>query len=116
MTGLLETREYLRSFYAKNEIYVNPILKFLIALISLMIINGTMGYMALLKNPVVVLVIALMCSFMPKNFVVLIGIKEHIKAITNTTTGFFNNAIYPMEPLIAINEIKATKNFKTGFI
>lgn len=73
MTGLLETREYLRSFYAKNEIYVNPVLKFLIALISLMIINGSMGYMALLKNPVVVLVIALMCSFMPKNFVVLIG-------------------------------------------
>ena len=23
MTGLLETREYLKSFYAKNEIYVN---------------------------------------------------------------------------------------------
>ena len=73
MTGLLETREYLRSFYAKNEIYVNPILKFLVALVSLIIINSSMGYMALLKNPVVVLVIALMCSFMPKNFVVLIG-------------------------------------------
>ena len=73
MTGLLETREYLRSFYAKNEIYVNPVLKFLIALVSLVIINGSMGYMGLLKNPVVVLIIALMCSFMPKNFVVLIG-------------------------------------------
>ena len=73
MTGLLETREYLRSFYAKNEIYVNPVLKFLIALLSLVIINGSMGYMGLLKNPVVVLIIALMCSFMPKNFVVLIG-------------------------------------------
>ena len=73
MTGLLETREYLRSFYAKNEVYVNPVLKFLIALVSLVIINGSMGYMGLLKNPVVVLIIALMCSFMPKNFVVLIG-------------------------------------------
>ena len=73
MTGLLETREYLKSFYAKNEIYVNPCVKFLLALISIIIINSTMGYMALLKNPIVILVMALMCSFMPKNFVVILG-------------------------------------------
>ena len=73
MTGLLEVREALKSFYAKNEIYLNPCVKFLIALISLMVVNGAMGYMTLLKNPVVVLVIALMCSFMPKNFIVIVG-------------------------------------------
>ncbi|MBR5597824.1 MAG: hypothetical protein IKW30_10510 [Lachnospiraceae bacterium] len=73
MTGLLEIRESLKTFYARNEIYLNPCVKFMIALISLIVVNGSMGYMTLLKNPVVVLVIALMCSFMPKNFIVIVA-------------------------------------------
>ena len=73
MTGLLEVREYLKSFYAKYEIYINPCIKFLIALVSLAVINGSIGCMAMLKSPVIVLVIALMCSFMPKNFVVIVS-------------------------------------------
>ena len=48
-------------------------MKFLTALVSLIAINVSMGYMSTLKHPAIVLVIALMCSFMPKNFVVLIG-------------------------------------------
>ena len=73
MTGLLEVREYLKNFYAKYEIYINPCIKFLVALVSLMVINGSIGCMTMLKNPVIVLVIALMCSFMPKNFVVIVA-------------------------------------------
>lgn len=73
MTSLLEIREYLRTFYVKNEVYVNPCVKFLIALVALVVINASLGYMALLNNPVIVLVVALMCSFMPKNFVVIIS-------------------------------------------
>ena len=73
MTSLLEIREYLRSFYGKNEVYVTPCIKFLIALITLAVINTSLGYMELLKNPAIILMVALMCSFMPKNFVVIIS-------------------------------------------
>ena len=73
MTKLLEIREYLRGFYAKNEVYVNPCIKFLVAFITLIVINGSLGYMSLLKNIAVVLVVALMCAFMPKNFVVIVS-------------------------------------------
>lgn len=73
MTGLLEAREYCKAFYAKYEIYVNPCIKFLVALISIMTINSTIGYMAVLKNPALVLIVALMCSFMPKNFAIIIS-------------------------------------------
>ena len=73
MTNLLEIREHLRSFYAKNEVYVNPCIKFLIALVTLIVINVSLGYMTLLNHPVIVLVIALMCSFMPRNFVVIVA-------------------------------------------
>lgn len=72
MTGLLEVREYLKNFYAKYEVYVKPCVKLLMALIALVAINTSMGYMSVLKNPALVLVVALMCSFMPKNFVVMV--------------------------------------------
>jgi len=73
MTGLLELREYLKQSYAKYEVYLKPCVKFLMALVSLIAINVSMGYMNVLKNPAIVLVVALMCSFMPKNFVVIVS-------------------------------------------
>ena len=73
MTSLLEIREYVRSFYAKNEVYVTPIIKFLMALITLAVVNTSLGYMELLKNPAIILIVSLMCSFMPKNFVVIVS-------------------------------------------
>lgn len=73
MTGLLELREYLKQIYAKYEVYLKPCVKFLTALVTLIAINTSMGYMGVLKHPAVILVIALMCSFMPKNFVVLVS-------------------------------------------
>ena len=73
MTGLLELREYLKQSYAKYEVYLKPCVKFLMALVSLIAINVSMGYMNVLKNPAIVLVVALMCSFMPKNFVVIMS-------------------------------------------
>ena len=73
MTGLLDLREYLKQIYAKYEVYLKPCVKFLTALVTLIAINTSMGYMSVLKHPAVILVIALMCSFMPKNFVVLVS-------------------------------------------
>ena len=73
MTGLLELREYLKNFYAKYEVYLKPCVKFLMALVSLVTINISMGYMSVLGHPAIVLVVALMCSFMPRNFVVLVS-------------------------------------------
>ena len=73
MTGLLEVREYLKAFYTKHEIYVNPCIKFLMALFSLTAINSAVGYMGVLKQPALVLIVALMCSFMPKNFMIVVS-------------------------------------------
>lgn len=73
MTGLLEFREYLKNFYVKYEIYLKPCVKLLMALISLVAINKSMGYMPVLSNPALVVVLALMCSFMPMNFVVIVS-------------------------------------------
>ncbi len=73
MTSLLEFREAIRQFYSKNEVYVKPVFKFLLAFISLLAINSTLGYMELLNHTAIVLMVALMCSFMPQNFILLVS-------------------------------------------
>lgn len=73
MANLLVFREQLKKFYGKYELYITPFLKFLLALVTILIINGTIGYMSELKSTAVVFVLSLMCSFMPMNFIVLIA-------------------------------------------
>ena len=73
MTTLLELRENLKNFYNKYEIYITPVLKFLLALVSFVTINLNVGYMSKLSNPIIILVVALMCSFLPTSFILLIS-------------------------------------------
>lgn len=73
MTNLLVLREQLKKFYSKYELYIMPVLKFLLALVSILMINNAIGYMSELKNIAVVLVLSLMCSFLPMNFTVAIA-------------------------------------------
>lgn len=85
MSTLLEMRENLRNFYSKYEIYLTPVLKFLLALLSFTMINTSLGYMTRLNNPIIVLVLALMCSFLPLNFIVVISgimVVMHMYAVT----------------------------------
>ena len=61
MTNLLVFREQLKKFYSKYELYITPLCKFLLALVSLLVINSRIGYMSTLKNAAVVLILALHC-------------------------------------------------------
>lgn len=73
MTTLLVFREQLKNFYSKYELYLTPFFKFLLALVTLVMINSSIGYMSELKKTTVVLVLALMCSVMPMNFIVFVA-------------------------------------------
>ncbi len=73
MTNLLVFREQLKKFYSKYEIYLTPVFKFLLALVTLVMINSSIGYMSELKKFTVVFVLSLMCSFLPMNFIVLVA-------------------------------------------
>ena len=74
MTTLLVAKQYIKLFYSKFEIYITPVLKFLLALIALLQINSRLGYMAAIDRMPVVLVVALMCSFMPTNFTMIMSV------------------------------------------
>ena len=43
MTGLLELKERLIRFFGKNEIYVVPVLKFILATVVFLLINQNCG-------------------------------------------------------------------------
>lgn len=68
MTALLELRENLKKIYSRNEVFILPVIKFLLGVIVLSIINGKMGYMTKLDNMAIVLIVSLLCSFLPTGF------------------------------------------------
>lgn len=73
MTTLLVVKQYIKTFISKYEVYLKPVLKLVLALAALMMINGKIGYMHRLDSVPLVLIIALMCSFMPMNFIIFVA-------------------------------------------
>ena len=71
MTALLELRENLKKIYSRNEAFILPVIKFLLSFIVLSIINGKMGYMTKIDNMAIVLIVSLLCSFLPTGFMVV---------------------------------------------
>ena len=73
MTVLLEIRDKMKMIYGKYEAFIFPAVKFLIAFVVLLTLNSKMGYMTKLDNIAIVLIVALMCSFLPTGCILLIA-------------------------------------------
>lgn len=73
MATLLEVRQLIKQFYAKYDVYVNPVLKFALAFGSFLIMNMKIGFMQQLKSPLVALGMALVCAILPVNAMVVLG-------------------------------------------
>ncbi len=70
MRNLLEIRDRIIRVYNKIEFIALPILKFMLAFTALSIVSGKMGYMYQLDNLGLVLILSLMCSFLPNGFII----------------------------------------------
>ena len=73
MTGLLELKDKIKLIYSKNDVFIIPVVKFLLAFVTVSMLNGRMGYMTRVDNVAIVLVAALICSFMPLGCIILFG-------------------------------------------
>lgn len=85
MTEILLAKETLKTFIGKYEVYLKPLGKFLLALAALLMINSSTGYMERLNSVSIVLIIALMCSFLPLNFTIICAagfIVAHLYALS----------------------------------
>lgn len=91
MTALLELKQKIKNVYGQYEIYILPILKFVLALVYFVWINGNMGYMKQLDNLFVVLILALICSILPSSVMVYVGfvlMLLHSYALSIEVAGF----------------------------
>ena len=71
MAALLELKENFKRFYNKYDTYLVPALKFIVALVSFFMLNASIGYMEKLNNPVIVVLISVICAFLPVGFIIV---------------------------------------------
>ena len=72
MAFLLEFKERFKTFYNKYNTYIVPAARFIIALISFLMINASIGYMDKLKNPIFAILLSVVCAFLPGGFTLVI--------------------------------------------
>ena len=73
MTALLEFKQRIKGLYGKYEVYLLPLMKFVLALVYFIWINMNMGYMKALDNIFVVLILSLICSILPAGMLIFAG-------------------------------------------
>jgi len=71
MMKVLLIKDKVKEFYGKFDIYIDPVIKFLLAFASLWMLKDSLGYMSQLNSMPVILVASLICSLMPVNAVVV---------------------------------------------
>ena len=72
MTSLLLWKEHLKRFYNRYSYGIQPVVRFLFALCTVVSLNTNIGYMAKLKSPLVILPVCLVSAFLPYGAIVLI--------------------------------------------
>lgn len=85
MTRLLMIREQIKNFVNKFDTFVYPVAKALLALTTFLMINGAIGHVPVLMKAPIVLILAIICSFLPTNFIIILDavmILLHLYAIS----------------------------------
>lgn len=73
MVKILELRSLLRTYYQKFQMVIDPLLKFVAAFVTFLMINRTIGYNEQLEKTVVVLLVSLLCAFTPSSIMVFLA-------------------------------------------
>lgn len=72
MDTISELRERVLETYSRFEMYILPAVRFLLALISILMINSGIGFSGKLKSLVIVIAVSLIGAFLPLNFIIVI--------------------------------------------
>lgn len=73
MTTLLELKEKMVRFYGKSEVYVIPVLRFIVAFVTFTLINENIGYMTSINRMPIALILALLCAVLPMNGTIVLA-------------------------------------------
>lgn len=73
MMKLLEIRARIRALYQKFEMYIDPVVKFIVAFVVFKLINNSLGSDPRFMKLPVLLVLSLLSAFMPSSVLVLLA-------------------------------------------
>lgn len=73
MTKLLEIKDKAIKFYGEYETYLFSVIKFVLALITFLLINKNIGFMEKISSPTLALILALVCCLLPVNLITWIA-------------------------------------------
>lgn len=85
MVALLVLREKMRQFYSRFDIYVNAVVHFLLSFVTFFLLNRNVGFMTRLNSTVVVVVLSLVCSFLPYGAITFLAsmvLLAHISSVS----------------------------------
>ncbi len=72
MYKILELKEKVKAIYSGYSMYIDAAFKFLIALVGMLAINSSIGTMGVLQNPIIIIIVSLMCALLPQTLTVMI--------------------------------------------
>lgn len=85
MTSLLLWKEQLKTFYNRFSHVIQPVIRFGFALCMFLSLNANIGYMAKLKNPLVILLVCFISALLPYGAIVFLAgclMMAHIYAVS----------------------------------
>ena len=62
----------MKKVYASYNVYIRPAVKFLLALLSFILLNASIGYMSKLNNPFLSILLSVLCAFLPGQLMILV--------------------------------------------
>ena len=73
MSRLLEWKEKLQSLYAGYSTYIDKGIRFIVAITSFLLISSNIGFMEKLAKPIISIVLAAVCAFLPMIVTVIVS-------------------------------------------
>ncbi len=90
MDSLFVLRERMQGLYAKNSKIIDKIFQFIVALATFYVINTNVGFMKIAATPVVMLALAVICTFFPMVMTIIAAsalILAHMYAVSLAAFG-----------------------------
>lgn len=85
MIEMLVFKEKMKLFYSRFEMFVTPVIRFVLSVVTFFLINKNVGFMIKLNNPTILIILALACSVMPYGVTVILAgglILAHISTVS----------------------------------
>ncbi len=71
MRELIKIKESMREIYGKYSAFIDPMLKFILSMVTYGLINAAIGNMSILKNPLIMVLFALINALLPANAIIV---------------------------------------------